>query len=869
MTTLDLRQLVRRLEGDLVVGLEEAVAIAVRFGHPHVEFEHWALALAENSEAFRSAIEKCGIKVADVVDDANRALQRRERTANATPAISQTVVDLCREAWVAASLSYSRNSIGLLDVLMVALTDADLRPLVGAAIPAFRDLRLGQIEAAIDQRNASPAPVPSADSPGAPVAPRLESGGGPGEFLSAYTVDLTELARKGKIDPVVGRDDELRQVIDILVRRRQNNPILVGEAGVGKTAVAEAFALQVVRGDTPQRLRDTRLLSLDLGLLKAGAGVKGEFDRRLKGVIQDVNASSQPIILFIDEAHTLVGGAAQGGPSEAADILKPALARGELRTIAATTWGEYKKYFERDAALARRFQMVKVDEPDEEVAVQMVRSLAPSLEAHHGVRIRDEAVRAAVALSKRYIHGRQLPDKAVSLIDTAAGSVAISRAMTPQHLADAIQERDLLTQERARLNDEIPTETIDERLSEIAVCIETLDRLVEQTRERHAQELTLACEADEVEAQAPSAARHAAVSEIEKRLKSVQGEYPLVHRVVDRETVAAVASRWTGVPMGKLVRDAAETVVNLENRLKERVIGQDHALKIISGAMATARAGLQDERRPSGVFLLIGTSGVGKTETALALADMLYGGDQALTVINMSEFKEEHKVSLLMGAPPGYVGYGEGGILTEAVRRRPYGVLLLDEIDKAHPGVQDIFYQVFDKGHMKDGDGRDIDFKNTTIIMTANAGARMLTALASDPETMPIGDALTEMLRPELMEQFKPAFLGRVTIVPYLPLSMDFLEKIAGLQLNRIAERLKRSYRAEFEATFEARVSLARRAGAVESGARAIETAISLDLLPKLSRDLLALMVGRNMPTKIRVDVDEAGTFFVDVTEKK
>jgi type VI secretion system protein VasG len=867
MTTLDLRQLVRRLEGDLVVGLEEAVAIAVRFGHPHVEFEHWALALAENSQTFRGAIEKGGIKVADVVDDASRALQRRERSANATPAISQTVVDLCREAWIAASLRYSRNSVGLLDVLMVALTDPDLRPLVGAAIPAFRDLRLGQIEAAIDERSATLAPAASVDPLSSPPAPSL-AGAGPGQFLSAYTIDLTEEAREGKIDPVVGREGELRQVTDILVRRRQNNPILVGEAGVGKTAVAEAFALQVARGDTPERLRDTRLLSLDLGLLKAGAGVKGEFERRLKGVIQEANASPRPVILFIDEAHTLVGGG-QSGPSEAADILKPALARGELRTIAATTWGEYKKYFERDAALSRRFQMVKVDEPSEEVAVQMVRSLVASFEAHHGVRIRDEAVRAAVALSKRYIHGRQLPDKAVSLIDTAAGSVSISRATTPHHLADAIQERDLLTQESARLHDEIPTEAIDERLSEIAARIETLDRVVEQTRERHAQELALTCEADEVEAQAPSAARHAAVSEIEKRLKGVQGEYPLVHRVVDKETVAAVASRWTGVPMGKLVRDAAETVVNLENRLKERVVGQDHALKVISGAMATARAGLQDERRPSGVFLLVGTSGVGKTETALALADMLYGGDQALTVINMSEFKEEHKVSLLMGAPPGYVGYGEGGILTEAVRRRPYGVLLLDEIDKAHPGVQDIFYQVFDKGHMKDGDGRDIDFRNTTIIMTANAGTRILTAMAADPETMPVGEALTEMLRPELMEQFKPAFLGRVTIVPYLPLSMGFLEMIAGLQLNRIAERLKRSYRAEFEATFEARATLARRAGAVESGARAIETAISSDLLPKLSRDLLALMVGRNMPTKIRVDVDEAGTFFVDVTEKK
>ncbi|RZS76774.1 type VI secretion system protein VasG [Phyllobacterium myrsinacearum] len=861
MPKLDLRRLVQKLDGDVVVGLEEAVAIAVRNNHSHVEIEHWLLGLNDKSERFGPIVQRSGGDPAALESEAYRALERYPRDNTAAPAISTGIIDVIREAWIAVSLQSGRTSIGILDLLHTLLSDSTLRATTISSLPSARDIRLGELERQMEERGAEVPVTPTAQA--APLRNGSE------EFLSAFTIDLTEQARNGEIDAVVGREAELRQLIDILVRRRQNNPILVGEAGVGKTAIVEAFALEIIAGNVPEMLRDIRLLTLDLGLLQAGAGVKGEFERRLKGVIDDVKSSPVPVILFIDEAHSLVGAGGQAGQGDAANLLKPALARGELRTVAATTWAEYKKYFERDAALTRRFQVVKVDEPDEETAVRMVRSLVPALEKHHQVKIRDEAVRAAVSLSMRYIQGRQLPDKAVSLIDTASAAVSISRATVPAQIEDANRAIDLLNLERQRLELEPETTAGRERLVEIGAQLSTLQATARTFTARLEQEKSLVKAADAIENTIDEPGSRPKLGLLEKELRLLQGESPLIHRVVDRETVAAVAARWTGIPVGRLVRSLVEAVQTLEARLQERVVGQDQAIALISDAMITARANLGDDRRPPGVFLMVGTSGVGKTETALALASTLYGGDQNLTIINMSEFKEEHKVSLLLGSPPGYVGYGEGGILTEAVRKRPYGVLLLDEIDKAHPGVQDIFYQVFDKGMLKDGEGRDIDFKNTTILMTANTGTNTLTALAADPDTMPEGQALVDMLQPELLGQFKPAFLGRVTIVPYKPLDDKVLGLIVRLQLDKVGKRLRDVYKADLAVSARVTEALIARSKAVETGARAIESTISRELLPKLSRNILQLTLENLHPEVVRVDTDDAGGLLVSVEPVK
>jgi type VI secretion system protein VasG len=850
--------MIQRLDGELVVALEEAVAIAVRNGHEAVEAEHWFLALGDTSRSYTKIVEVCGGNLTTIGESANRAMERFARGGTAAPSISPAIIDMVREAWIYASLQHGRTSLDVLDLLYTALTDASLRALAIGGMPPLRDIRIGELEKLLEER----PQVQGAPGGGAAAAASGMPGGG--DFLSQFTIDMTEQARSGGLDPVVGRDAEMRQLVDILVRRRQNNPILVGEAGVGKTAVVEAFALEIASGNVPEPLQNIRLLNLDLTLLQAGAGVKGEFERRLKGVIDEVKASPEPVILFIDEAHTMIGAGGQAGQGDAANILKPALARGELRTIAATTWAEYKKYFEKDAALTRRFQTVQILEPDEETAVQMVRSLVPTLEKHHGVKIRDAAVRAAVSLSMRYIQARQLPDKAVSLIDTACAAVFVSRATTPAQIQDAERTCELLRLEQERLKAEPDQEAVAERLSDIAAQLTGLETQLTAHRLQYEAEQSLVAEADAAEgAEKPDTK---SLLQLESKLQELQGEMPLIHRIVDKETVAAVVARWTGIPLGKLMRDLVETVQTLEERLGERVIGQAQALKTIADAMVTARANLGDERRPPGVFLMVGTSGVGKTETALVLASLIYGGEDNLTVINMSEFKEEHKVSLLLGSPPGYVGYGEGGILTEAVRRRPYGALLLDEIDKAHPGVQDIFYQVFDKGTLKDGEGRDIDFKNTTIMMTANTGTKTLTALAADPDTMPEGDALVDMLQTELLEQFKPAFLGRLTIVPYMPLDEVVLRKIIGLQLAKIRKRLEKQHKAGLEVTDEVMDVLVKRSQTIDSGARAIESTLARDILPSLSRQILALTLMKAPVSSAKITVDDSGHILVKVT---
>jgi type VI secretion system protein VasG len=690
--------------------------------------------------------------------------------------------------------------------------------------------------------------------------------GGP---LEQFCTDLTASAKAGKIDPILGRDSEIRQMIDILTRRRQNNPILTGEAGVGKTAVVEGLALRIAEGDVPDALKNVRLMSLDLGMLQAGASVKGEFENRLKGVIDGVKSSPQPVIMFIDEAHTLIGAGGAAGQNDAANLLKPALARGEMRCVAATTWAEYKKYFEKDAALTRRFQVVKVEEPTLPLANAMLRGLVATLEKHHKVRILDEAVTETVRLSARYIPARQLPDKGVSLLDTACARVSMSQASIPAPIEDCTRRLSLIATELKAIGRETATGGDHEKRSaalnaeavEVEARLAALNERWEKEKALVDQIRTLRETLEEPEEGADTVAALAQLTQASADLSALQGEHPLVHPVVDGNAVAEVVETWTGIPLGRMAGDELQAVMKLQERLQERVVGQDHALAAIAQAIRTNRAGLADPRKPIGVFFMAGTSGTGKTETALAVADLLYGGEQNLTTINMSEFKEEHKVATLMGAPPGYVGYGEGGVLTEAVRRRPYSVILLDEMEKAHPGVQDVFYQVFDKGNMKDGEGRDIDFKNTVIIMTSNAGTDTIAKLCADPETMPEPEALTEALRPDLLKVFKPAFLGRCNVVIYYPLADHVLKMICDLKIKSIGKRVREAYDVAFVVDPAVTDAIVERCREVESGARNIENILNRTLLPELSAQILGRLAEGGEITRVTVGLTSDGGF--------
>jgi type VI secretion system protein VasG len=668
------------------------------------------------------------------------------------------------------------------------------------------------------------------------------------------------------------------------MRRRQNNPILTGEAGVGKTSVVEGLALKIAAGEVPPALANVALKTLDLGLLQAGAGMKGEFENRLRQVIDEVKSSPTPIILFVDEAHTMIGAGGQAGQNDAANLLKPALARGELRTVAATTWAEYKKYFERDPALTRRFQVVKVDEPDDPAAIDMMRGLVGTLEKHHKVRITDAAVVESVRLSRRYIPARQLPDKSVSILDTACARVAMSQNAVPGEIegcrrqitsldtyagilsreaavgADHTEELKSIQERTARLKDELGgLESRWEReKSLVAQLRDMATRLQKGTRVEKGAPVPSAQELE--------ALRRDFLAN-EQALTEVQGEGPLVRAAVDGQAVAEVVGNWTGIPVGRMLANEVRTILTLEQRMGERIVGQPQALKAIAEAMRTSRAHLTDPRKPIGVFLMVGTSGVGKTETALTLAELLYGGEQQLTTINMSEFKEEHKVSMLVGSPPGYVGYGEGGVLTEAVRRRPYSVVLLDEMEKAHPGVQDVFYQVFDKGQLRDGEGREIDFRNTVIIMTSNAASDTVMKLCADPDTLPDAVGLAEALRPDLLKIFKPAFLGRVTVVPYFPLTDEVLRLIVKLQLDRICRRLNEHYKAP--CTYDTAVidKIAARCREVESGARNVESILARGLLPELSSRILARMADNGPIAAVHIGVGEGGELTYALTD--
>ena len=894
MAGLDLKGLISKLNPVCQRALEAAAGLCLSRTNYNVEIEHWLVKLLEQpGNDLCLLLKHFEVDQARVLADLTKAIDRF-KTGNARPPmLSPEVCDLIKEGWLTASVDFNEQKVRGAWLLLALLSNDSLGRRAVAASDEFRRISpdvLRQEATRVFPRSTesdfmpggAASDEPSTGEDGKPKPPTKTPS------LDQYTIDLTARAKAGKIDPVLGRDAEVRQIIDILTRRRQNNPILTGEAGVGKTAVVEGFASRIASGDVPGPLKNVQLRTLDLGLLQAGAGVKGEFENRLKGVIDEVKKSPTPIILFIDEAHTLIGAGGQAGQGDAANLLKPALARGDLRTVAATTWAEYKKYFERDAALARRFQVVKVEEPTDDMACRMLRGLIATLEKHHQVTVLDEAVTEAVKLSRRYIPSRQLPDKGVSLLDTACAKVAIGQSSTPPAIEDARRtidalgvESDILSREQVAGADHAAA------LADLAARKAEVGELLEKLEERFARESELVGRIKETRARLlpPSAAtkpgdeptpplsetEQAAVREellaLESQLKELQGEHPLVSPCVDGQAVAEVVAAWTGIPVGRMVSDEIRGVLELRPRLEARVVGQSHALETIAERIRTSRAGLTYPNRPTGVFLLAGTSGVGKTETALALAELLFGDESNMTVINMSEFKEEHKVSLLMGSPPGYVGYGEGGVLTEAVRRRPYGVVLLDEMEKAHPGVQDIFYQVFDKGSMKDGEGRDIDFKNCVIIMTTNAGTETVMKLCADPELRPDPETLADSLRDDLLKVFKPAFLGRLTVIPYYPLADDVMRGICELKLKSIRRRLESAYRAEFAWSDDVVTAVVERCNEADSGARVIDRILSGTLLPDLSTKLLSRMAEGAPVERVRVDWDGAdGAFRYEIS---
>ncbi|MBO1326824.1 type VI secretion system ATPase TssH [Acetobacter sp. TBRC 12305] len=870
MIAIDLKSLVARLNDSCRKSLESAAGLTLARTHYNVELEHWLQKLCDATDTDIPAIFRhYDIDMGRFLADLGRAFEHMRTGNSRAPGLAPDIVEAMKQAWLIASIEDAASRIRSGHLLLALLADETLGRRMRDMSPQLRNIPVDNLRRDLDSivaqttEASGDASGPKAEPGAAQPQPRGDGA------LEQFTQDLTELARAGRIDPILGRDAEIRQAIDILGRRRQNNPILTGEPGVGKTAVVEGLALKIAAGDVPDSMKDVTLRTLDLALLQAGAGMKGEFEQRLKSVIEAVKSSPRPIILFIDEAHTLIGAGGQAGQNDAANLLKPALARGELRTIAATTWAEYKKYFEKDAALTRRFQVVKVEEPSEPMAVAMIRGLTGTLEKHHGVRILDEAIVEAVRLSARFIPSRQLPDKAISLIDTACARVAMSQATIPAEIEDRERRVDLIQTETTILTREMAAGGAHEaRLAELVSEETRLKHELTELSARFTQEKELATRIAQTRAEIENAApdtdttaQRATLNALQNELYGLQGETPLIFPVVDGQAVAAIIENWTGIPAGRVRSNEIRTVLNLEAAMAERIIGQPHALEAVAQAIRTSRAGLTDPRKPIGVFMMVGTSGTGKTETALTLANLLYGGEQNLTVINMTEFKEEHKVSLLMGSPPGYVGYGEGGILTEAVRRKPYSVILLDEMEKAHPGVQDVFFQVFDKGHMKDGEGRDIDFKNTVIIMTSNAGTDLIEKLFADPDTAPDSVQLAEALRPELMKYFKPAFLGRTTIVPYFPLSDAVIRDIVKLQFKKIARRVRDNYKVDFHYAPELVDIIAARCKESSSGARNIENILSRTLLPELSAEILSRLAAGKDITTVAVNVREDGHF--------
>jgi type VI secretion system protein VasG len=876
--------------------IEGATVFCKMRGNPYVELVHWVHQILNTADSdLHRIVGKFGIDQSRLATDLTAALDKLPRGATAISDFSPHLEEAVERGWVYASLLFNDSQVRTGYLVIGILKTPSLRHVFVAMSPQFGKINVEELSDTLAQIVAGSAEdslAAAAGQVGGGVAPGEMSGAmapaamGKQEALARFSTDLTEKARKGEIDPIVGRDEEIRQIVDILMRRRQNNPILTGEAGVGKTAVVEGFALRIAAADVPPALRDVTLRTLDLGLLEAGASMKGEFENRLKQVIDEVQSSPKPIILFIDEAHTLIGAGGSAGQGDAANLLKPALARGTLRTIAATTWAEYKKYFEKDAALTRRFQVIKVEEPPEEKAVLMIRGLSPVLEKHHRVVVLDEALVAAAQLSHRYIPARQLPDKAVSLIDTACARVAISQHATPPEVEDSRRrvsalevERDILERESAvGIDHETRRAEIAKKLEEENANLKRLDTDWQQEKDVVEKILTLraklrpSAKRNGAEPSAPSAAVDekqtdaaadktqllADLKALEKELAALQGETPLVFPSVDEQAVASVVADWTGIPVGRMVKNEIQAVLNLADNLERRVIGQRHGLEAISRRIQTSRARLDNPSKPIGVFLMAGPSGVGKTETALALAETLYGGENNLITINMSEFQEAHTVSTLKGAPPGYVGYGEGGVLTEAVRRRPYSVVLLDEVEKAHPDVHEIFFQVFDKGMMEDGEGRMINFKNTIILLTTNVGSDLIMNLCKDPELKPDVDGVAKALRQPMLKVFPAALLGRLTVIPYYPLSDEILKSIIRLQLSRIEKRLAANHDISF--TYDDAVVdlIASRCTELESGGRMIDAILTQTLLPEISRRLLEAQLEGVTFTHVRINITDS-----------
>ncbi|AIV58461.1 type VI secretion system ATPase TssH [Burkholderia pseudomallei] len=880
-----LKTLIAKLNPVCRKATERAASHCFARGHYEVDLEHLFLALLDESTGdVPLVLRASGVDPHALRADLERELERLKTGNTRTPVFSVHLSELFEQAWLIASLDSQIGRIRSGHLLLALLTGPDLAQFAQRMSSQFARVRVDDLKHKFDEiaAGSSEAEPRHADADVAVPDGAAASGDAPRgpsktPALDTYTTNLTQRAREGKIDPVIGRDAEIRQAIDILMRRRQNNPIMTGEAGVGKTAVVEGLALRIAADDVPPPLRGVALHVLDMGLLQAGASVKGEFENRLKRVIDEVKKSAHPIILFIDEAHTIIGAGGQAGQNDAANLLKPALARGELRTIAATTWSEYKKYFEKDAALARRFQVVKIEEPSEPLAAAMLRGMAALMERHFNVRVLDDAITEAVRLSHRYISGRQLPDKAISVLDTACAKVALAHSSTPAAIDDAKKRIERIDAEIAALEREAASGAAhDARLAELREARDADLKALAEDAARYEEERALVTEIGALRAELDAAressadgkpvdvdATRAKLAERVDALRARQGNQPMVPLQVDGHVVAEIVASWTGIPLGRMVKDEIETVLNLRDLLGARVIGQDHALGAIAQRVRTATANLEDPNKPRGVFMFVGPSGVGKTETALALADVLYGGERKLITINMSEYQEAHSVSGLKGSPPGYVGYGEGGVLTEAVRRNPYSVVLLDEVEKAHPDVLEMFFQVFDKGAMDDAEGREIDFRNTLIILTSNVGssAVMQACLNKAPQELPDAETLAETLRPQLYKTFKPAFLGRMKVIPYYPISDDVLAEIIELKLERIRRRIEANHKAAFEWDESLVDAVLARCTEVDSGARNVDHILNGTLLPEIAELVLSRIADGEAIVRIAARAAETGEF--------
>ena len=887
---IDIRTLLGKLNPECKLAMKQAAELCGRQTHFHVDIEHLLLQLMEESSPDIALILlHFGLDASLVISQLQQSLDRFKRGNGRTPAMSPHFAPWFQEAWLLSSMLLGEQQVRSGTLLLALLEVDSLRGLLIETAPALLEIPRKTLreqlptllaQSAEDAGGATRAQVPGgqpglADGQAPLRMPSLSQGGSSTPSLDQFTTDITAQAREGKMDPIRGRDNEIRQIIDVLLRRRQNNPILTGEAGVGKTAVVEGFAQRVVRGEVPPALKDVSVRSLDLALLQAGAGIKGEFENRLKSVIAEVKSSATPVILFIDEAHQLIGAGGAEGQGDAANLLKPALARGELRTIAATTWAEYKKYVERDPALARRFQVVKIDEPAPDVAIEMLRGMVASLEKHHGIEILDEAVCDAVKLSQRYITGRQLPDKAISVLDTACARVAVGQSGLPESV-ESLQRQQGDTESRLRVLRHEQATGIDRleaiskaelNLKDVQTRLMALQDKLTREKEAVAEIVALrrriangtATVSDSDDEQDPQLVSMQ-LQRLQKGLEALQDDDPLVSVCVDSGTVASVISDWTGIPVGKMMADELHTVLHLQDRMAERLVGQPQALDAIARRVRTFRADLDDPGKPVGVFMLVGPSGVGKTETAIALADLLYGGERNMVTVNMSEFQEAHSVSSLKGAPPGYVGYGRGGVLTEAVRRRPYSVVLLDEMEKAHPDVLELFFQVFDKGVMDDGEGVQIDFKNTLILLTSNAAQDIITDACANGER-PSAEALVERLRPALLKQFSPAFLGRLVLVPYYPLGDEQIMGIVRLKLARLAERISLNHAAHFSFDDAVVRTITERCTEVDSGARNVDYILTQSVLPELSSLVLERMALDQPFAAIAMSLDAQGRF--------